>query len=97
MVMPSTPSISMRHVTTLRTAPPSCIKFEVEPQASQTTQEKLFTFNSPHDTSQTTTEPGRQRMGVTRMRSPDEANTSDEAIPSDEKIIITDKGRRIIQ
>ena len=86
MVMPSTPSISMRHVATLRAALPSCIKFGAEPQASQTTQEKLFTFYGPHDMSQMTTEPAGQLMGVTRMHSLDEANTNDEVIPSDENI-----------
>ena len=76
----------MRHVATLRTAPPSCIKFGAEPQASQTTQEKPFTFCGPHDTSLTTTEPGGQLMGVTRMHYLDEVNTNDEVIPSDEEI-----------
>ena len=84
--MPSTPSISTRHVATLRTAPPSWIIFRAEPQASQTTQEKLFTFYGPHDTSLTTTKLGGQLMGVTRMRYLDEVNTNDEVIPSDEEI-----------
>ena len=84
--MPLTPSISTRHVATLRTAPPSCIKFGAEPQVSQTTQEKLFTFYGPHNTSLTTTEPGGQLMGVTGMHYLDEVNTNDEVIPSDEEI-----------
>ena len=80
------PSISTCHVATLRTVPPSCIKFEAEPQASQTTQEKLFTFYGPHDTSQMTIEPGGQLIGVTSLRSLDEVNANDEVIPIDEEI-----------
>ena len=85
-VMPSTPSISTCHMATLRTAPPSCIKFGAEPQASQTTQKKPFTFCGPHDTSLTTLELGGQLMGVTRMHYLDEANTNDEVILSNEEI-----------
>ena len=74
-VMLSMPSISTCHVATFHTAPPSHIKFETKPQASQTTQEKKpFTFCSPHDTSLTTTEPGGQLMGVTRTHYLDEVN-----------------------
>ena len=83
--MPLTPLTSTRHVATLRVAPPLHIKFGAEPQESQTAQENFFIFYGPHDTSQTTTEPGGQLMGVTRLRSLDEVNTNDEVIPSDEE------------
>ena len=69
--MPLIPPISRCHVAT----PPSLIKFEAEPQASQTTQRtKLFTFYGPHDTSLTTIEPGgnwwdrREHVVVTRTQ-----------------------------
>ena len=83
--MPLTPSISTRHVDTLRTAPPLHIKFGTEPQESQTAQENFFIFYGPHDTSQTTTEPGGQLTGVTRLRPLDEANVHDEVILIDEE------------
>ena len=72
-------------MATLRVAPPFRIKFGAEPQESQTAQENFFIFYGPHDTSQTTTEPGGQLMGVTRLRPLDEVNTHDEVILDDEE------------
>ena len=40
-VIPLIPRISMRHVATLRVAPPLSIKFRTEPQESQTAQENF--------------------------------------------------------
>ena len=73
--MPSIPSISICHMATFHTVPPSLIKFETKPQASQATREKkLFTFCGPHDMSLTTTEPGGQLMGMTRTHYLDKVN-----------------------
>ena len=96
-VMPLIPSISICHVATFHTTPPSLIKFETKPQASQTTQwKKLFTFCGPHDTSLTTTERGGQLMGLTRTRYLDEVNVMTRLPPDDEQAI-NDEERKVIQ
>ena len=96
-VMPLIPSIIICHVATFHTAPPSLIKFETKPQASQTTQwTKLFTFCGPHDTSLTTTEPGGQLMGLTRKRYSDEVSVMT-TVPPDDEQTINGEERKVIQ
>ena len=96
-VTPFIPSISICHVATFHTAPPSLINFETKPQASQTTQgKKLFTFCGPHDMSLTTTEPGGQLMGLTRTSYLDEVNV-ETRWPLDDEQAINDEERKVIQ
>ena len=92
-VMPSMPSISMCHVATLHTAPPSCIKFETKPQATQKTQEKTFHLLWPswHVTDDHRTWGATD--GSDKNALPWRSQPSDEVIPGDEQPSLTREGK----